>query len=58
MPSTRPSSRCGDDLAIVTFGFAEAVRIVAGNEIWLANGTGEPGEAVPIPALARTGAVS
>jgi branched-chain amino acid transport system permease protein len=29
----------GDYLAIVTLGFAEAVRIVASNEIWLANGT-------------------
>lgn len=29
----------GDYLAIVTLGFAESVRIVASNEIWLANGT-------------------
>ena len=29
----------GDYLAIVTLGFAETVRIVASNEIWLTNGT-------------------
>ena len=29
----------GDYLAIVTLGFAESVRIVLSNEIWLANGT-------------------
>src|SRR5262249_45424402 len=29
----------GDYLAIVTLGFAEAIRIVASNEIWLTNGT-------------------
>jgi branched-chain amino acid transport system permease protein len=29
----------GDYLAIVTLGFAESVRIVTSNEIWLANGT-------------------
>src|SRR5205807_2092452 len=29
----------GDYLAIVTLGFAEVVRIVASNEIWLTNGT-------------------
>src|SRR5438132_1565687 len=29
----------GDYLAIVTLGFAETVRIVMSNEIWLANGT-------------------
>lgn len=29
----------GDYLAIVTLGFAEAMRIVMSNEIWLANGT-------------------
>lgn len=29
----------GDYLAIVTLGFAETVRIVTSNEIWLANGT-------------------
>jgi branched-chain amino acid transport system permease protein len=29
----------GDYLAIVTLGFAEAVRITASNEIWLTNGT-------------------
>ncbi len=29
----------GDYLAIVTLGFAEAVRITAGNEIWLTGGT-------------------
>ena len=36
------SSPCGckgDYLAIVTLGFAETVRIVASNEIWLTNGT-------------------
>lgn len=29
----------GDYLAIVTLGFAEVVRIVASNEVWLTNGT-------------------
>jgi len=29
----------GDYLAIVTLGFAETIRIVAANEIWLTNGT-------------------
>jgi len=29
----------GDYLAIVTLGFAETVRIIASNEIWLTNGT-------------------
>jgi branched-chain amino acid transport system permease protein len=29
----------GDYLAIVTLGFAESIRIVASNEIWLTNGT-------------------
>ena len=29
----------GDYLAIVTLGFAETIRIVASNEIWLTNGT-------------------
>src|SRR5215468_10980296 len=29
----------GDYLAIVTLGFAEAIRIIASNEIWLTNGT-------------------
>jgi branched-chain amino acid transport system permease protein len=29
----------GDYLAIVTLGFAEAIRIAASNEIWLTNGT-------------------
>src|SRR4051794_26484082 len=29
----------GDYLAIVTLGFAETVRLVASNEIWLTNGT-------------------
>src|SRR5262249_60988498 len=29
-----------DYLAIVTLGFSETVRIVASNELWLANGTG------------------
>src|SRR5258707_1993565 len=29
----------GDYLAIVTLGFAEVVRLVAGNEIWLTNGS-------------------
>jgi branched-chain amino acid transport system permease protein len=29
----------GDYLAIVTLGFAEAIRVVASNEIWLTNGT-------------------
>src|SRR3954471_10919230 len=29
----------GDYLAIVTLGFAETIRIVAGNAIWLTNGT-------------------
>jgi branched-chain amino acid transport system permease protein len=29
----------GDYLAIVTLGFAESIRIIASNEIWLTNGT-------------------
>jgi len=29
----------GDYLAIVTLGFAEVIRLIAGNEIWLTNGT-------------------
>ncbi|HEY0419438.1 MAG TPA: branched-chain amino acid ABC transporter permease, partial [Acetobacteraceae bacterium] len=29
----------GDYLAIVTLGFAEVIRLVASNEIWLTNGT-------------------
>src|ERR1700716_79044 len=29
----------GDYMAIVTLGFAETIRIVAANEIWLTNGT-------------------
>src|SRR6202035_1511626 len=29
----------GDYMAIVTLGFAETIRIVASNEIWLTNGT-------------------
>jgi len=29
----------GDSLAIVTLGFAEVIRLVAANEIWLTNGT-------------------
>src|ERR1051326_6726168 len=29
----------GDYLAIVTLGFAETIRVVASNEIWLTNGT-------------------
>src|SRR5207342_33838 len=29
----------GDYLAIVTLGFAETIRIVASNELWIANGT-------------------
>src|ERR1700686_2028941 len=29
----------GDYLAIVTLGFAEIVRLIASNEIWLTNGT-------------------
>src|SRR5258706_14967887 len=29
----------GDYLAIVTLGFAETIRIIASNEIWLTNGT-------------------
>src|SRR5215472_13757819 len=29
----------GDYMAIVTLGFAETIRVVASNEIWLTNGT-------------------
>ena len=29
----------GDYLAIVTLGFAEVIRLIAANEIWLTNGT-------------------
>ena len=41
----------GDYLAIVTLGFAEVVRLVASNEIWLTNGTsGISG----VPGLSRS----
>jgi len=41
----------GDYLAIVTLGFAETVRIIASNEIWLTNGTdGLSGIAKPFGA--------
>ncbi|MBM3521547.1 MAG: branched-chain amino acid ABC transporter permease [Alphaproteobacteria bacterium] len=40
-----------DYLAIVTLGFAEVVRLVASNEIWLTNGTdGIPGIPRPFPS--------
>src|ERR1700724_3550355 len=29
----------GDYMAIVTLGFAETIRVIASNEIWLTNGT-------------------
>src|SRR5439155_1428151 len=34
-----PARLRGDYLAIVTLGFAETIRVVASNEIWLTNGT-------------------
>ena len=47
----------GDYLAIVTLGFAETVRIVASNEIWLTNGTdGLSGIPGPLGADAWPGA--
>ena len=40
----------GDYLAIVTLGFAESLRIVMSNELWIANGTdGLSGIPGPIP---------
>lgn len=37
----------GDYLAIVTLGFAEVVRLVASNEIWLTNGSDGISERLP-----------
>ncbi len=38
----------GDYLAIVTLGFAEVIQLIAGNEIWLTNGT-DGLSAIPAP---------
>ena len=41
----------GDYLAIVTLGFAEVIRLIASNEIWLTNGT-DGISAIPGPGRA------
>jgi branched-chain amino acid transport system permease protein len=44
----------GDYLAIVTLGFAESLRIVMSNELWIANGTDGP-FGIPGPYRAQLG---